>query len=241
MALAATGATHQGRRSTNEDTWLIDQNLGLLVVADGMGGHNAGEIASALAVKVIQEFLTDSGAPPTPALLEEAVEVANERILSDAARQPDHAGMGTTVVAALVSGGRAFYISVGDSRLYLWRGGLLTQLTRDDSWLAEALGEDEGARAQSMGTHPMRHVLTRVVGLRPELQASAAECAFEANDCLLLCSDGVHGVVPHDTLAEILGSERTVADIAEHVVRSAISRGATDNATVVVARLDGRS
>jgi protein phosphatase len=237
MSLAASGVTHQGRRSTNEDTWLVDLDLGLLVVADGMGGHNAGEVASALAVQVIREFLKSSGVTPTRALLEEAVESANERILSDAAQHPDYAGMGTTVVAVLVSGDRVFYTSVGDSRLYLWHGGLLTQLTRDDSWLAEALGEDEVERSQQVGAHPMRHVLTRVVGLRPELQAKAAEYAFDVDDCLLLCSDGVHGVVPHETLADILSSEHNVADIAQGVVRSAIARGATDNATAVVARL----
>jgi protein phosphatase len=239
MSLAASGVTHQGRRSTNEDTWLVDLDLGLLVVADGMGGHNAGEVASTLAVQVIREFLKSSGVPPTKALLEEAVESANERILNDAARYPDYAGMGTTVVAVVVSGDRVFYTSVGDSRLYLWHGGQLTQLTRDDSWLAEALGEDEGLRSQNVGTHPMRHVLTRVVGLRPELQAKAAEYTFDADDCLLLCSDGVHGVVPPETLADILGGEHNVADIAQGVVRSAIARGATDNATVVVARLAG--
>lgn len=236
MPLAASGVTHQGRRSTNEDTWLVDLDLGLLVVADGMGGHNAGEVASTLAVEVIREFLKSSGVPPTRAMLEEAVESANERILSDAARYPDYAGMGTTVVAVLVSGDRVFYTSVGDSRLYLWHRGQLTQLTRDDSWLAEALGEDEALRSQ-VGAHPMRHVLTRVVGLRPELRAKAVEHTFDGDDCLLLCSDGVHGVVPHETLADILGSERNVADIAQGVVRSAIARGATDNATVVVARL----
>jgi protein phosphatase len=237
MSLAASGVTHQGRRSTNEDTWLVDLDLGLLVVADGMGGHNAGEVASTLAVQVIREFLQRSGVPPTRALLEEAVESANERILNDAARHPDHAGMGTTVVAVLVSGDRVFYTSVGDSRLYLWHGGHLTQMTRDDSWLAEALGEDEVVQSQHVGAHPMRHVLTRVVGLRPELQPKAAEYTFDADDCLLLCSDGVHGVVPHETLADILGSEHNVADLAQGVVRSAIARGATDNATAIVARL----
>src|SRR4029453_3092028 len=135
------------RRSTNEDAWLVDLDLGLLVVADGMGGHNAGEVASALAVKVIREVFESSGTPPSEALLSRAVDVANERILAAAGEQPEFSGMGTTVVAVLIIEERAFYTSVGDSRVYLWRGGRLTQLTRDDSWLAETLnGASEAAQ-----------------------------------------------------------------------------------------------
>jgi len=235
MPLAASGVTHQGRRSTNEDAWFVDLDLGLLVVADGMGGHNAGEVASALAVKAIREFLAASGVPRTGAVLKHAVELANERILAAAALQPDHSGMGTTVVAVLVVDGHAFYTSVGDSRVYLWQRGHLRQLTRDDSWLAEALDGDE--EQGPITAHPMRHVLTKVVGLRSELQVTAEECKVGVGDCLLLCSDGVHGAVPHARLAELVSSEGTVADIATGIVRSAIGNGATDNATAVVARL----
>jgi protein phosphatase len=236
MPLAAYGGTHQGRRSTNEDAWLVDLDLGLLVVADGMGGHNAGEVASALAVNAIREVCESSAHPPTPALLTRALQVANERILEAAAEQPAHAGMGTTVVAVLILDGSAFYTSVGDSRIYLWRDGHLTQLTRDDSWLAETL---DGAVDQphDIGTHPMRHVLTKVVGLRPELEAPVSECPLGVGDSLFLCSDGVHGVVPHEVLATMLSSQRTVEDVAQSVLRAAIARGATDNATAIVARV----
>lgn len=236
MPLAAYGVTHQGRRSSNEDAWLVDLDLGLLVVADGMGGHNAGEVASALAVKVIREVFEGSGDISGEALLIHAVQSANERILSAASEQPSHSGMGTTVVAVAIVDDRAFYTSVGDSRVYLWRSGRLTQLTRDDSWLAETL---DGAleQPQDIGTHPMRHVLTKVVGLRPELEATVSECALAAGDALLLCSDGVHGAVPHELLASMLGSQKTVEDVAQNVVRSAINRGATDNVTAIVARM----
>jgi len=236
MPLAAYGVTHQGRRSTNEDSWLVDLDLGLLVVADGMGGHNAGEVASALAVKVIREVFESDGNPPTQGLLTRAVQLANERILAAAAEQPAHSGMGTTVVAVTIVDQRAFYTSVGDSRVYLWRSGHLTQLTRDDSWLAETL-DSEGEHTQDIGSHPMRHVLTKVVGLRPELEATVFECPLGAGDALLLCSDGVHGAVPHELLATMMSSQRAVEDVAQSVVRSAIARGATDNVTAVVARV----
>jgi protein phosphatase len=144
--------------------------------------------------------------------------------------------MGTTVVAVLVIDGSAFYTSVGDSRIYLWRGGRLTQLTRDDSWLAETLN-GEGEQPPDIGVHPMRHVLTKVVGLRPELEATVSECPLGTGDSLLLCSDGVHGVVPHEVLATMMSSQRGVEDVAQGVVRSAIARGATDNVTAVVGRI----
>ena len=236
MPLAAYGVTHQGRRSTNEDSWLVDLDLGLLVVADGMGGHNAGEVASALAVTVIREICQSGGHPLTQDVLARAVQLANDRILAAAAEQPSYSGMGTTVVAVLVLGGSAFYGSVGDSRVYLWRSGRLTQLTRDDSWLAETL-DGEGGQLHDIGSHPMRHVLTKVVGLRPELDAPISECPLDEGDSLLLCSDGVHGVVPHEVLATMMSSPRDVEDVAQSVVRSAIARGATDNVTAIVARV----
>jgi len=237
MPLAAYGVTHQGRRSTNEDSWLVDLDLGLLVVADGMGGHNAGEVASALAVQVIRDVFAGSGDIPREALLTHAVQSANERILTAAAEQPAHSGMGTTVVAVVVVDDRAFYTSVGDSRVYLWRGGRLTQLTRDDSWLAETL-DGAGEQPQDIGTHPMRHVLTKVVGLRPELQPSVAECPFVTGDVMLLCSDGVHGAVSEQKLGQLLASRNPVAAVAESVLREALAHGATDNVTAVVIRRD---
>jgi len=236
MSLAAAGATHQGRRSSNEDAWLVDLDLGLLVLADGMGGHNAGEVASALAVQTVRSFLREAKAAPGQVLLGEALAEANNRILDEAARQPDHAGMGTTTVAVIVSGPTAVYTSVGDSRIYLWQDGRLTQLTRDDSWVAATLGEQEAAEAQR-GSHPMRHVLTKVVGLRPELEVSTAECTLASGDCLLLCSDGVHGALPAAELARLLAGAQPVGELSRAIVDLAIERGASDNATAIVARM----
>ena len=115
--------------------------------------------------------------------------------------------------------------------------GELTQLTRDDSWVAAAMnGISDDSR--EMEQHPMRHVLTKVVGLRPELQPSVAECPFVAGDVLLLCSDGVHGSVSDETLERLLGSRKPVETVAESVVREALAHGATDNVTAVVIRCE---
>ena len=234
MPLAAHGVTHPGRRSTNEDAFLVDPGRGLFVVADGMGGHNAGEVASGLAVKAIDEFLAD-GTPPSLNVMDEALRLANDYILTAAGEKPDYTGMGTTVAAVFVRDAQAVYAHAGDSRVYLWHQGALTQLTRDDSWVAAALNglaDDAGELEQ----HPMRHVLTKVVGLRSELQPSVAQCAFVAGDVLMLCSDGVHGAVSLEKLATLLGSRQSVAHMAESVVREALGQGATDNVTAVVIR-----
>jgi PPM family protein phosphatase len=234
MSLAAHGVTHPGRRTTNEDAFLVDANRGLFVVADGMGGHNAGEVASSLAVKAIGEFLAD-GTPASLNVLDEALRLANDHILTVAGEKPDYTGMGTTVVAVYLRDGEAIYAHAGDSRVYLWHNGRLTQLTRDDSWVAAAMnGISDDAR--ELEQHPMRHVLTKVVGLRPELQPSVAECPFVVGDVMLLCSDGVHGAVSDEKLGQLLASRNPITAVAESVVREALAHGATDNVTAVVIR-----
>jgi protein phosphatase len=236
MSLAAHGVTHPGRRTTNEDAFLVDPQRGLFVVADGMGGHNAGEVASSLAVKSIGEFLAD-GTPASLNVLDEALRLANDHILTVAGEKPDYTGMGTTVAAVYVSEREAVYAHAGDSRVYLWHQGELTQLTRDDSWVAAAMnGVSDDSR--EMEQHPMRHVLTKVVGLRPELQPSVAECPFVVGDVLLLCSDGVHGSVSDEQLEKLLASRKAVEALAESVVREALAHGATDNVTAIVIRRD---
>jgi protein phosphatase len=234
MPLAAHGVTHPGRRPTNEDSLLVDLTRGLFIVADGMGGHNAGEVASDIAVKTIGSFLAD-GSPLSPTRLNLAIQAANEKILATASGQTDYAGMGTTVVAALLDDQHAVFANVGDSRAYVWRKGTIKRLTRDDSWVSVAM-EGAGDGLSSIEHHPMRHVLTKVVGLRQELQPSVAEFDFRAGDILLLCTDGVHGSVPDASLRDVLGSGKSVAEIAEGVVALAMSRGASDNATAIVVR-----
>jgi serine/threonine protein phosphatase PrpC len=143
--------------------------------------------------------------------------------------------MGTTVVAALLNDDLSFFANVGDSRAYVWHGGVLKRLTRDDSWVSAAM---EGAPEvlANIEHHPMRHVLTKVVGLRPELEPSLVEFEFGIGDVLLLCTDGVHGALNDVSLGEVMGSGQSVADIAEAIVATAIARGATDNVTAIVVR-----
>ncbi len=230
--LAAHGVTHVGRRRTNEDTMLVDSVLGLFIVADGMGGHNAGEVASAIAVRAIHAFVAGR-AGATERTLAEGLCLANDEVLTAAADEPKYEGMGTTVVAAYVSGSRVFFGSVGDSRIYLFRDGRLTQLTTDDSWLSRMLG-DEAMSPEDAQRHPMRHVLTKVIGLRDGMDPASGAAEFAPGDVLLLCSDGLHGALSDGQIAELLAGGRPVADTAQRLVDDALASGASDNVTVVV-------
>src|SRR6266581_3179663 len=178
--LKVCSRTHPGSvRTVNEDVALWDPALGLIAVADGMGGHNAGEVASRMAVDALQAFLEQSagtgditwpfGVDPELSFsanrLKNAVKVANVRVHRAAEQHPDYTGMGTTIVAALIEGARVTYAGVGDSRIYVWRDGEFVQVTADDSWIV-LLQKESGLQPGAFARHPMRHVLTSVIGAR---------------------------------------------------------------------------
>ena len=234
MAIAAHGVTHLGRRQTNEDSMLIDLPLGLFVVADGMGGHKAGEVASAIAVRALHDFVRQTGAS-SEATLAEGLSLANEEVFQAACTRVEYDGMGTTVVAAVVADEQLLFGSVGDSRIYLWHGGTLTQLTRDDSWVSRVLPE-EVVTPEDVQRHPMRHVLTKVIGLREELDPAVGTSAFLPGDMLVMCSDGLHGSVADEQIADDLSAAGSVAEIAQRLLEHALAGGASDNVTVVVVR-----
>jgi protein phosphatase len=220
--------------------------LGLFVVADGMGGHNAGEVASHLAVDTIRSFIADSaqgGDITWPFGLETrhsidenrlltAVRLANRKIYSESTKSPQLSGMGTTVVAALLTGEKAILVGVGDSRIYRLRAGALEQLTSDDTWLASVLGA-QGAEDADPG-HPLRHVLTSVVGTKDDLKPESREEVLQAGDTLLLCTDGIHGKLDTAALKSLLSTRGSAAERAATLVNEAITRGTTDNATALV-------
>lgn len=247
VRLTAHGVSHPGRRPSNEDALFVDVALGLFIVADGMGGHNAGEVASHLAVETISRFIlethhTNSTEPYglDPALsidanrVGSAVRLANDEVLQAADSRVEYAGMGTTVVVSLVNDERVVFAGVGDSRVYLWHGGTLHLLTQDDSWVAMVLAREPGMSETALARHPMRHVLTNVVGAKPDMDPKVAEVQVSSGDVLLLCSDGLHGVLAADAIASMLGSRHTAEQIADDLVGSAIAQGATDNVTAVV-------
>ena len=248
--VVAHAVTHPGRvRETNEDAFVIDEALGLYLVADGMGGHNAGEVASKIAVEAVRAFLARSedgsectwpfGVDPGVSLdanrLLTAVRLANRRVFKTADSNDDYTGMGTTVVAALVQDNRLAYSGVGDSRLYSLSNGQLTQLTEDDSWVATVLAREKEVDEAGLASHPMRHVLTNVLGATEQTEVDVRERLLQDGETLLISSDGVHGALD-DAALEILMAGSDVARAAEALVETALERDGSDNITALLVR-----
>jgi protein phosphatase len=218
----------------------------LFVVADGIGGHNAGEVASQMAVETLVDFVraTARGKEQTwPFTYDPQQSLAANRVIAgmrlanrkvhDAGLRDAHlAGMGTTIVAALVDGDHIVIGHVGDSRAYLMRGGRLDAMTRDHTWIAAMLEAEPSVRAED---HPMRHVLTNGIGMREDVTPVVTEQSILAGDSWLLCSDGVHGYTTEDVLAGALQLPSADA-AAERAVRAALASGGADNATAIVLR-----
>lgn len=247
--LHAFGLTDAGPRSSNEDAFLCDPQIGFFVVADGMGGHAGGEVAARLAIEASTGFVRrswDTGELSWPCGLDRslsydgnrlrtAVFLANRRVFRAAESCDDYTGMGTTIVGALVSDGRLVVAHVGDSRLYLVRGGAIRQLTRDDSWAATILEQTpDSEMPAALARHPMRHVLTNALGAREETEIHVAEHPLADGDTLLLCTDGLHTVCAPEQLRDLLRSSEDLEQVAASLVRAAIEGGARDNVTVVV-------
>jgi PPM family protein phosphatase len=247
--LCAHGVSDVGpSRGTNEDCYLTAHDLGLYVVADGMGGHAAGEVASRLAVEAIEGFIRRShedhefswpyGYEPTLTYdgnrLKTAVCLANRRVFRLGEAKDDYTGMGTTVVATIVDSSRLVVAHVGDSRLYLLVKGKLEQVTRDDTWVEAVLANTPGVSPAELTRHPMRHVLTNVVGSRIDVEVHVAERSLSAEDRVLLCTDGLHGPLDDAALARLLADGHEPKSIAQALVSEAIVRGSRDNITAVV-------
>jgi len=248
--LQAWGLSEKGAvRPNNEDRFAIDEALQLCVVADGMGGHNAGEIAADIAVDAVLEVVRDRrrlgwpfGFDPSLSegcnLIRTAIHLANMRVLETAGSSRACSGMGTTLVAALVVDGRLLVGHVGDSRLYRLADGRLRQLTGDDSWMATTIAADPHADAELLQHHPLRHVLTNVVGSRRPTDVHLADEPLAAGDRLLLSTDGVHGALDNDRLEGLLLDSPDMTGVAFAIVHAAMARGSCDNCTAVVARYE---
>jgi protein phosphatase len=236
MWRAVTRTNTGNVRTNNEDLALWDPALGVLLVADGMGGHNAGEVASRLAVDALQQSLSQADASgPAADRLREAMTRANREVFRTSKERPECAGMGTTLTAAILEEDRVTVSSVGDSRLYTLRGHELRQVTRDDS-LMGALMDVAGIDPAELEHHPMRHLLTNVVGRKPELESTADELVMEDGDLLFLSTDGVHGVLSAETIAAILTTDPDLDRTADLLITAALAAESKDNVTVAVAR-----
>ncbi len=253
MKLRYKGVTDVGRRrEANEDCFAVVPEDGLFIVADGMGGHAAGEVASRLAVSAIADFIAstrrdaeitwpfeyDTTMPMEGNRLKTAIRLANQRILDTINHKKDLEGMGTTLVSVIVSDSKAWVGHVGDSRAYLIRDGVLSQITSDHSWVNEQV--KLGYLTRNDATHhPFRNVVTRALGSKDDVVVDLCEQGLRTGDYLLLCSDGLNTMLEDDSIKEIIMEhEGDVEAGARALIARANDNGGDDNVTVVLIKIE---
>ena len=247
MEVRAFGLSHVGRqRQHNEDSFLVEENAKLFLVADGMGGHAAGEIASRIAVDSISEFILhtaeEDGTWPhgyddqlkrSTNRLMAALKIANSRVIDAMKKDARLRGMGTTVVASLVDGNTISIAHVGDSRAYLIRDSQMLRVTNDHSWVYEQvqagmLSEEEAER------HPLRNVITRALGGASSVLPDASEIECKSGDIYLLCSDGLTGMLPDEDILRMVVESGDIKEACRGLIECANERGGYDNVTAVL-------
>lgn len=268
LRMTAAGLTDTGRvRTRNEDSFLVaelkraldvvgssvaqpetlfsEARAHLLVVADGMGGHQGGDEASRLAVVTVEEVLLNASpslfplpGEDVPGELKEALRAADARLFEVAAQRPELEGMGTTITAAYVVGSTMYVVHAGDSRAYLYRQGVLEQVTRDHTLVGELVRHGV-LSAEEARLHAMRNIVTNAAGGRERgLEAETHRRRLEPGDVVLLCTDGLTEMLPDPDIARLLDDGREPERVCQRLLAAANARGGRDNVTCVVARFD---
>lgn len=226
-------------REENEDRILApkDDNGYFIAVADGMGGHNAGEVASSLVIETLSDFCENTPKNKiNESSLKEVLTSANKKVCDDAQNNPVHKGMGTTVTAAAFIDNEATIINVGDSRAYFFRNGVLKQITKDHSYVQMLIDHGYISKSDAM-RHPHKNIITRAIGIDENVEADIYKVQLQKKDVILLCSDGLSNVVSDNEIASILGKDIDTA--VERLLNLALSYGGPDNISIVVAYMDG--
>ena len=228
--------TEIGKRAHNEDSYLLPEGeeLPLLfAVADGMGGHAAGAVASGIVVEKLGETNTYDFSEHEVEQLIGVIQRANLAVFEAAEADKTLFGMGTTLVCALVLGKSYLAANVGDSRLYYFDGKTLERVTTDHS-LVEQLVQSGVITREEAKYHPHRNIITRGIGLSPAVDVDVFEREWSAGDLLLLCSDGLHGALEDEEIISVLSSDQSLEDMCEALVELALNNGSTDNITLVL-------
>jgi serine/threonine protein phosphatase PrpC len=249
--IEAYGQTDVGRRrKLNEDNFLVDTEANLYAVCDGMGGHNAGEVASKMAIETLGAFIRKShkekeitwpyGLDVNLSFdgnrLKTALKLANKKVFKAADNREDYTGMGTTAVAAVVSGNLLTVGSAGDSRCYVFSDGKLTQITRDDSWVSAAWAEGI-LSSDEIEKHPLRNVITKAIGAKEEIEINVVEHKLAPGDVALVCSDGLHSMINDEAiLAAVTPFPTSLEEAAAKLIDAANEAGGKDNVSVVLLR-----
>ncbi len=219
-------------RTSNEDAYLLADPV--FAVADGMGGHLAGEVASETTIETLKEFarkIAEHSDPGTA--LAEGAQAANRAVYEKAVSDPSLTRMGTTLTAAIARDGKLSIAHVGDSRAYLFREGRLEQLTQDHTLVAEYVRHGRMSEEEAK-MHPNRSIITRAIGVEPEIPVDTVTVELEEGDRILLCSDGLYSMVPDERIAEILSQNPGTFIAVRELVKAANAAGGEDNTTVVV-------
>ena len=249
MKVESYGVSSVGKkRSQNEDHYLMNDDLQLYIVADGMGGHLGGEFASKMAVTTIEEVIEQISNPEATVVrgvnsedisygerLRYAIHVAGERIFEQALYDDSLKGMGTTTVAILIHEGKAYVANVGDSRGYLIRGGKIEQITEDHSLVREQVKAGVLATEEVKG-HRLKNIITRSVGFQPEVETDLRTEDLKKGDKILLCSDGLSNLVEDQEMGEVV-QKYPVREACQKLVDLANERGGEDNITVVITQV----
>jgi len=220
-------------RTNNEDYFLLLPSAGLYVVADGMGGAQAGEHASRLAVETVRDTMQAAPPPTSPDDLLDAFAKANQEVMKAADADQAMEGMGTTLVAAIENDHDLFIASVGDSRAYFFEDGKLEVVTDDQTWVNE-VGRRLGLDEETLKIHPMRHVLTMAIGVSGQLRVNHYSIHPSPGAQVLLCSDGLHGVAPDERIGEVLASPDSLETKCRKLIELARELGGPDNITAVI-------
>ena len=234
--MKAVSRTHIGNvRASNQDALVIQPGrFGLFGVADGMGGHKAGDVASQMAAQIIKGTLLN--AAPSADLLRSAIEKANRMIYMEQLHNRDYAGMGTTVTVIWEDQKRLLLGHVGDSRCYRLRAGKLEQLSQDHSMVAEMV-RDGLLTPEQAARHPYRNIITRAVGTDETVETDVIDLSKRKGDLYLLCSDGLYEYLPDEEMLSILSS-RSMEDAADEMLALALERGGKDNISLVLAEVN---
>lgn len=246
MKIYASALSDKGPfREKNEDSFCLEKDSGLFIVADGIGGSLAGEVASMMAVETIRDYILEN---PSPAemtspdqeysekalMLAEAVKLANRVIYETSEKNASYRGMGTTLTAALISNDRLSVVHAGDSRAYLVRASCIQQLTDDHSLVADQVRL--GLITEEEAEHSaIKNVITRSLGAGPELETDISEINLADRDILILCSDGISSVLTNDEIAAHAIQSRNAEHLCKNLINSATAAGSRDNMTVVAA------
>lgn len=222
------------RRTRNEDAWFADAQQGLFIICDGMGGHRGGDVASAMAVELVREkFVMPSAPERIPEELRDAFLAANSRIWSAAQLDDSLKEMGTTITTAVIREQTAYVAHVGDSSLHLIRGGRIRKLTQDHT-VADEMRRDGVMRGEE---EKYRHVLTRALGVETAVEIDSFSFPVKSGDKLLFCTDGLGDVLNEEDILKAVKAERDLAKAAQRLLHSALSKGGSDNITLILVRL----